>query len=66
MIVVVLFSLSAFSTGTILGWQFYNNEHSQIVAHAQSAQKLILTTNEQQLVENRSTIKKMIILAQFT
>ena len=39
MIVVVLFSLSAFSTGTILGWQFYNNEHSQIVAHAQSAQK---------------------------
>ena len=52
MIVVVLFSLSAFSTGTILGWQFYNNEHSQIVAHAQSAQKkLILTTNEQQLVE---------------
>lgn len=25
MIVVVLFSLSAFSTGTILGWQFYNN-----------------------------------------
>ena len=40
MIVVVLFSLSAFSTGTILGWQFYNNEHSQIVAHAQSAQKV--------------------------
>lgn len=52
LIVIALLSLGAFSTGTILGWQFYNNEHSQIVAHAQSAQKkLILTTNEQQLVE---------------
>lgn len=52
MIVVLFFCLGSFSTGTIFGWQFYNNEHSQTIAHAQSTQKkLILTTNEQQLVE---------------
>ncbi len=51
-IIVLLFSLSSFSTGTILGWHLYNNEHSQTIAHAQSSQKkLILTTDEQQLVE---------------
>ncbi len=59
--VILLFSLSLFSAGMMLGWQFYRKEYSSsyAAAHTQPFQKkLKLTTEEQVLTEKIDQLLK--------
>lgn len=63
---VLLISISVFSTGIIIGCQYYQKEQETIAHLVTHKNNLNLTANEKKLTENiDQLLKKMIISAQF-